>query len=150
MVLRPPAMPTLHPRLRIDHFMTGSPHSIGFDQPLALAHETMRRLDIRHLPVLRAGELVGLVSLRDLQLLESLAGVDPQRVTVEDAMTVDVFAVHPDAEIGAVAAEMARHKYGCAVVMSGDTVVGIFTTSDALHAIVALAPPVVEQRAVAS
>jgi hypothetical protein len=30
---------------------------------------------------------------------------------------------------------MAEHKYGCAVVMDGPALTGIFTTVDALHAL---------------
>ncbi len=45
----------------------------------------------------------------------------------------------PDAPLADVAAEMADHKYGCAVVMNGPHLAGIFTTVDALRALMALA-----------
>src|SRR5690606_17469275 len=38
--------------------MTVCPHTIGSDQKLAKAHQIMRELGIRHLPVLRGGKLV--------------------------------------------------------------------------------------------
>ena len=56
----------------IRDYMTESPHSIGANQTLATAHEMMRAHQIRHLPVLRAGKLVGIVSQRDLYLVETL------------------------------------------------------------------------------
>ena len=46
--------------------MTETPHSIGKDQPLAVAHRLMKEHDLRHLPVLEQGKLVGLVSERDV------------------------------------------------------------------------------------
>jgi acetoin utilization protein AcuB len=93
----------------------------------------MRRQRIRHLPVLHGGKLVGLVSLRDLHLVETLPDVDPKLVSVEDAMSQDVYSVRPDASLRDVVREMARRKLGSAVVMSGRKVVGMFTTVDALR-----------------
>jgi acetoin utilization protein AcuB len=120
----------------IRRFMVGSPHSIGREQPLSVAHEQMRSHGLRHLPVLHAGRLVGLLSQRDLWFIETLKGVDPATVPVEDAMSADVFTVGKDTPLAEVATEMANHKYGCAVVVEGSHVVGIFTTVDALRALV--------------
>lgn len=119
----------------ISKFMTTSPHSIGKDQTLKTAHDMMREHNFRHLPVLEAGKLVGLVTSRDLALVESLEGVDPTKVTVEEAMTTDVYAIDPDVKLDEVTAEMAEHKYGCAVVIQNAKVVGVFTTVDACRAL---------------
>jgi acetoin utilization protein AcuB len=120
--------------------MTPSPHSIGAEQPLAVAHQMMRKHRVRHLPVLRAGKLVGLVSQRDLYLLETLCDLDPEKVTVEDAMSQDVYSVKPSASLARTAQVMADKRYGCAVVMEEGKVVGIFTTVDALRVLATLAP----------
>lgn len=119
----------------ISDFMTKSPHVIGMEQPLSLAHKLMRAKRIRHLPVLHGGKLVGLISLGDLHLLETLPDIDPARVLVEDAMSQDVYNVRPDAPLRSAVREMARRKLGSAVVMDGRKVVGIFTTVDALRAL---------------
>lgn len=116
-------------------YMTTSPHSIGRAQTLATAHEMMREHQIRHLPVLEGGKLVGLVTVRDLHLIETLRDVDATKVTVEDAMTTDVYAVSPDAPLDEVAAEMAERKYGCTIAMQNEKVVGVFTTVDACRAL---------------
>jgi acetoin utilization protein AcuB len=123
----------------IRDFMTPAPHSIGRDQPLSIAHERMRGWGIRHLPVLEGGKLVGILSQRDALLIETLRDVDPAKVSVEEAMTSDVYLVSPDASLGEVASAMAEHKYGCAVVMNGAHLTGIFTTIDALRAMITLA-----------
>jgi acetoin utilization protein AcuB len=96
----------------------------------------MREHRVRHLPVLDGGVLVGIVSDRDLRFIETLRDVDPETVLVEEAMTPEPFFAAPDALVKDVADQMARHKYGCAVVMEGAKVVGIFTTTDALRALV--------------
>jgi acetoin utilization protein AcuB len=120
-------------------FMTPMPHSIGRDQHLSTAQERMRTWGIRHLPVLDGGKLVGILSQRDALLVETLRDIDPAKVQVEDAMTSDVYVVDPDTRLVEVAAAMAEHKYGCAVVTSGRQIVGIFTTVDALRTLVDIA-----------
>ncbi len=117
----------------VRHHMTAGPHSIGQDQMLAEAHRVMREHHVRHLPVLSGGKLVGIVSERDLHLVETLRDVNPMRVPVEEAMTSDVFTVAPDEPVEATAREMAEHKYGSAVVMERGKVIGVFTTTDALR-----------------
>lgn len=114
--------------------MTAAPHTIGVDQTMAHAHEVMRKFRIRHLPVLSAERLVGVLSDGDLHLVETLRDVDPEKVKVEEAMTDQVYTVHPDAPLDEVVKEMARHKYGSAVVMDNRKVVGVFTTIDACQA----------------
>ena len=114
--------------------MTTQPHSIGRDQTMETAHRTMREHHFRHLPVLTGGVLVGLLSDRDLNLIETLRDVDPKKVLVEEAMTSSPYTVAPDAPLDEVVATMAEHKYGCAVVMQNTKLVGIFTTVDACRA----------------
>jgi len=120
---------------QLQKFMTTSPHSIGKDQTLERAHEVMRTQRIRHLPVLEGGKLVGIVTERDLHLVETLRDVDASKVTVEDAMSTQVYAVEPETALDVVAETMAEHKYGSAVVIQNDKVVGIFTTNDACRAL---------------
>jgi acetoin utilization protein AcuB len=122
----------------IEEYMTRSPHSIGDDQSLARAESVMREHDIRHLPVLHGGHLVGIVTERDVRLVETLDDIDPGLITVSDAMSQSVYAVSPDTPLKTVAAEMAAHKYGAAVVMRGRDIVGIFTTVDACRALASL------------
>ncbi len=118
----------------IEKYMTPGPHSVGQEQPLAQAHKLMRDHRIRHLPVLHGGKLVGVLSDRDLHLIESLRDVDPDKVTVEEAMSDVVYSVAPKAPLDEVVREMALQKYGCAVVEDNGKVVGVFTTVDAMRA----------------
>lgn len=115
----------------ISRYMTISPHSIGAEQSLARVREMMQKHGIRHLPVLHGGKLQGMISDRDVRLVESLVDGNSQLITVSDAMTPDVYAVGPDAPLDEVVEEMGTKKYGSVVVMDGAHVVGIFTTVDA-------------------
>ena len=122
-------------QLTIKKYMTKSPHTIGADQTLEFASEKMGKHRIRHLPVLKGGKLLGIISDRDIRLVEALESVDPSFLIVQDVMVTDVYAVTPDTPLKTVASKMASKKYGSAVVMEKDKVVGIFTTIDALKAL---------------
>ena len=73
---------------------------------------------------MRQGGLVGLISQRDLMLIESLPDVDPAEVPVEDAMTSHIYVVDPKTPLAAVANEMADRKLGSAVVVELETTGG--------------------------
>jgi len=119
---------------QIKKYMTTDVQTIGDEQPMAVAHQMMREQHIRHLPVLHQGKLVGVVTDRDLRLIETLRDVDPAKVAVSEAMTSDVYTVGPDAALNEVVSSMASSKYGSAVVVDHGHVVGIFTTVDACSA----------------
>jgi acetoin utilization protein AcuB len=125
----------------IEGFMTPVVHTISARRTLAEAHTLMRANAIRHLPVMHGGDLVGIVTQRDLHLVETFKDVDATKVLVEDAMSQDVFTVSPDTPLSEVCTEMAAHKYGSAVVVRAGEVVGIFTTVDALKALALDVPP---------
>jgi len=118
----------------ISNVMTPCPYFIDQNQPMNAAHASMRRHGIRHLPVCEKGKLVGLVSAGDLHLVETLDGVDPEQVAIKEAMTPNPYQVLPNTPLRDVVQAMARHKYGCALVVQGAEIVGIFTTVDALLA----------------
>jgi acetoin utilization protein AcuB len=116
----------------VSRYMTGQPWTIERSAPLAKAHELMRSHGIRHLPVLdEAGELVGIVSDRDLHLAETLRDVDLEHETVDEAMTEHPFVVTGDMALDEVVEIMAQHKYGSVIVMGRAGVEGIFTAVDA-------------------
>jgi acetoin utilization protein AcuB len=131
----------------VEQYMSRSIRTIGKHQTLAHAHELMRRHRVRHLPVLEGGRIVGIVSLRDLHLVETLRDVDPARVTVDDAMSAEPYVVAPGAALREVALEMARRKLGSAVVVRRNKVVGVFTTVDALRALADALPANAGRRA---
>jgi acetoin utilization protein AcuB len=119
----------------IQKYMSTVPHSIGEDQTIEQAHTFMKKYEIRHLPVLRGGSLVGMLTERDLSVIEMLQGVDPHTTPVSEAMSSHVYAVGPEAMLDEVVDEMARRKYGSAVVVQNGKVVGIFTAIDACKAL---------------
>lgn len=119
-------------------FMTTTPHFIGSDESITTAHKLMSEYEIRHLPVLDGGKLAGLVTARDLAVMESISGFDRSKVTVEDVMNRNVYIVDPDAPMDEVCERMADMKYGSALVVQNARVVGILTTVDVCRAVATL------------
>jgi acetoin utilization protein AcuB len=115
--------------------MTTTPHSIGGEQTLETASRMMREHHIRHLPVLHGGKLLGVLTDRDLKFIEAFRDVDVRKVLVEEAMSGEPYTVSPDAPLDEVVATMAAEKYGSAIVVDNQHVVGIFTTVDACRAL---------------
>lgn len=118
----------------IQKYMTMVPHTIGADQPLSKAEKMMAEYRVRHLPVLSGSKLVGVLSERDVRLVESFKDVNPDEVTVEEAYTPEPYITSPTSSLADVCAEMAAHKYGCVLVCDNHKLVGIFTWVDALKA----------------
>ena len=119
----------------VRQYMSPGPHTIGADRPLSAARAMMLEHGVRHLPVLSGGRIVGLLSERDLLLVEALPGVNPTVVRVDEAMVESVLTAAPDTPLGEVVETMIDRKVGSAVIMEGEHVVGVFTTVDALGAL---------------
>jgi len=112
-------------------YMTTSPITVGEDTTLADAAKTMASHGIRHLPVMDGERVTGVLSMRDIELVRTLDGVDPTAITVDGAMARNPYTPDASTPVTEVAATMAEHKYGSAIVVSNGKVVGVFTTVDA-------------------
>jgi len=114
--------------------MSTTPFTIEAEQTMSQAHALMGEEQIRHLPVLSGGKLVGIITQSELHLVESISAIDPTQVRVDAVMTRDVYVVTPDAPLDEVVQEMARHKFGSAIVVDHHAVVGVFTVVDVCRA----------------
>jgi len=123
--------------LEISRYVSTVVVLVGPGQPLSEAIRLMRLHEVRHLPVVAKGKLVGLISQRDIYLMQSLERSDPAEVLVSEAMTTDPYTVEPDESVDVVAREMARRKIGSVLVTHNDILLGLFTTTDALLALAA-------------
>jgi len=122
-------MPTL------TRYMSRKPWTIARTATMAEAHRLMREHAIRHLPVVDGDRIVGIISMRDLHLLETLPGVRPEEVEVEDAMTTEVVTASEHDALADVADRMADARIGSAVIVGPAGLVGIFTSGDAMRAL---------------
>ena len=92
---------------------------------------------IRHLPVLnKDGSLLGIVSDRDIKLAKFAEEHfdSGTLLTVGQICKTNPFVVPPDELLEVVALTMAERRIGSALVMRDNTVLGIFTATDACRA----------------
>lgn len=97
---------------------------------LGLAEAIMSFGKVRHLPVVREGRLVGLVTHRDLlralAVRAESAGVTP----AGEVMTREVVTVHPATSLRRALRTMLHNKFGCLPVVEDGKLVGIITEAD--------------------
>ena len=111
--------------------MTQMPHTIGHDISVAKAKEMMTEFKCHHLPVLDVGHLVGVLSDRDVKVLNSFDNLET--VKVEEIMSDEPIVVEPDVELNSVVLKMLEHGIHSVIVRAkGEKPWGIFTSTDAL------------------
>lgn len=108
--------------------MTPFPYSIAPSASLDEAAAMMERHDIRHLPVCDNHVVVGILSQREMRVGLTLSEGDAR--TVMEICTPDPLLVDLEQPLDAVSAEMAQRRIGSAIVMRGDKLAGILTTTD--------------------
>lgn len=121
----------------VERYMTREPFFVCSTDNLEHARVLMRNHLIRHLPVIDDGQLVGLISDRDLQVVQAVPGVDLARFEVSRVMAVPL-VVWSETPIDEVSSLMAERKSYCVVVKGGHGIEGIFTATDALQALAEL------------
>lgn len=118
-------------------FMTPFPHSIDIDAPLSQASRMMREGHFRHLPVTSGGDVVGVVTDRDIKLLlgPDFGSPDKRALKVRDAYIDKPCVVPASTPVAVVARTMVEHRIGSAIVTKNEKLVGIFTVTDACRAL---------------
>ena len=111
----------------VGDIMKAAPTCIAPKESLETARRRMVGGSFKHLPVLEDGNLVGIVSQRDVlryrgSLLSPVVG----------AMSRPVEWIAPDSTVGEAAATMVNGGFGCLPVVVDGNLVGIVTTTDLL------------------
>jgi CBS domain-containing protein len=113
------------------------------EESLGSALQSMRLARLRHLPVVRGGALLGILSYRDL--LEQLALPDSaagEHLQADDVMHEPPICVSPEDSLSDAADRMCRYRVGCLpVVDEGRRLLGLVTESDLLRAAYGLRAP---------
>lgn len=122
--------------------MKRDPVTVTEADDLATAMQLMLWTGTRHLPVVRDGKLVGMLSERDLlRRQESVSGSWKIGGRVSDAMTVGAVITHATESLESAAARMMTEKVGCLPVLEAGRVSGILTTTDLIAEIAACELP---------
>jgi acetoin utilization protein AcuB len=130
--------------MRIKEFMTTNVVTVSSNTSIADARKFMVTHNIRRLPVVDRGKLVGIVSNR------RIAEVSPSpatslsiwelnyllaKMTVKEIMVKDVVTISPDATAEAALALAQQRGVGALVVVDEGHLVGIVTTNDFVYRI---------------
>jgi len=116
----------------VDELMTRDVVALDEDETLGDAGRILARKHIRHLPVVRNGKLVGLVTHRDL--LRCLSGPQGGSCRAGDIMVKQLLTILPDTPLRDAVRMMRQHKYGCLpVVNEKHGLVGILTEADLIR-----------------
>lgn len=92
--------------MQVQDVMTQATITESPQDSLRSAAERMWRQQTGSLLIAESGNLVGIITERDLLRAVAL-GADPDKTTVDDAMTVEVYTVAPDMPLQDAAREMA-------------------------------------------
>jgi acetoin utilization protein AcuB len=118
----------------VRNWMTRAPAAVGPECSIEAALQRMRGAEIHHLLVVDADRLVGIVSSRDWRRVDSGAiaggGQPIARIMTEDPVTVA-----PETPVTVAARVLLERQIGCLPVRDGETIIGMFTRSDALDAL---------------
>lgn len=108
--------------------MTPFPYSVAADAPVTEATKMMDEHDFHHLPVTDGGQLVGVVSQRDILFAEALG---KEGLKVRDLQSRDPYVVDLKTTLLLeVVSTMAERNLDAALVTRQDKLVGILTTTD--------------------
>ena len=130
--------------MKAGDLMTANPVTVKPTTTIAEAWDLMTALEIRHLPVLENGRMVGIVSDRDLAVLDlgrlyTEEGAEAVRRalarSVEEVMSTGVVQVEPGTELIDIVGLLIDHKVGALPVVHPDTgeVLGIVSYLDVLR-----------------
>jgi acetoin utilization protein AcuB len=132
----------------VEHWMNRNPVTVEADDSMLDAMKILKERNIRHLPVLRKGKLVGIVTDRDLkkaspsdattleahELLYLTAKIKVEEIMTKNPVTVPFnYTVEEAAEI-----LLNRKISGLPVVDNNGTVVGTITQTDIFKVLISL------------
>jgi len=130
--------------LRVRDIMGKNVVTISVSERLSTVEDIMTLGHVRHMPVVRGGKLVGVVSERDL-LRASLSVLSEHRgaerraflhvVEIARVMSAPPIVIGPDATLDEAALVMAEKKIGCLPVVDGDHLLGMVTETDVLRSV---------------
>jgi CBS domain-containing protein len=132
--------------MSVIELMTSNPVTVTPEASVAEVWDLMRERDIRHVPVVDGGTVVGMVSDRDLASFDlgrvlTSEGADAVRrelaMPVANLMSADVIAVEPETDIAEVIDALLEHRIGALPVVRAETgeLIGIVSYVDVLHAV---------------
>ncbi|WP_454455691.1 CBS domain-containing protein [Thauera phenylacetica] len=109
--------------------------TIGPNQPIAEAVEIMNEQDVGSLVVFSRGEMVGMLTFRQVLQAVQRGGADWQSLQVEGVMLREPRIASPDMEMDELRRLMVEHHQRYLPVMDGSTLLGVVSFHDVAKAV---------------
>lgn len=115
--------------------------TVSVTERLSTVDDIMRLGGVRHMPVVHQGQLVGVLSERDLlrASLSQIGSFDREThraflhaIEIADVMSKPAITVGPDDDVRAAARVMTQRKIGCLPVVIDGVLLGMLTETDLL------------------
>lgn len=120
----------------VEEYTTPNPITASEESSTDELNMLMKKHGIRHIPIVKGTEVVGIVSERDLKVVAGLNFKEKMLVKAMDIMARNPVTVDSEASLDEVAFEMSRLKIGSVIVNEDNKFLGIFTVTDALNALI--------------
>lgn len=131
--------------MKVQDLMTTNVESIGPRTSLRQAARKMASLNIGSLPIIENGELLGIITDRDISCHAVAMGRDPNSTEVQKVMTREVATCFNDEELETAATIMeSRHLRRLAVVDHNHQLTGFLSVDDLARASTELAGKVLD------
>lgn len=122
--------------LPVEEYTTPDPVTAGEDTSVEELRSLMKENNVRHIPILASQQVIGIVSDRDLKVVTGLNLSEKSLVRAADIMARDPITVSSQDSLDQVAYLMSSRKIGSVIVNDGNKFYGIFTSTDALNALI--------------
>ena len=128
--------------MQVQEIMSTDVVVVERNDDLSQVEDLMVAKKLRHVPVVENGELVAVVSQRDLfkAMMSSTMGYGEKAqkaylhsVRVKEIMTYPVITIAPDTSVNEAADLMVHKGIGCLPVVEGTRLVGVVTKTDLLR-----------------
>jgi CBS domain-containing protein len=110
--------------------MTGNPRSIDASASVVEAAQLMREGHIGSLPITHDGQLVGMITDRDITTRVVADAADHRTAPVGDVSSRDLITVEPDRDLDEALQLMAAHQVRRLPVVENGRLVGIVAQAD--------------------
>jgi len=112
--------------MQLKEIMTRSVETIGADASLTEAARKMEEKEVGFLPVVTAGQVVGVITDRDITIRAVARGLDPEQTTVEETMTHRIVALPENSEVEDASELMEQRRVRRLVITNeGDALAGV-------------------------
>lgn len=121
--------------LIVEEYTTPSPITVDELTDLLEVEEIMKKNGVRHIPVIAGNKAIGIISQRDLKVFTNSEYA--KKFSARDLMTEGPFEVMYNTPLVDVAFGLSEKKIGSAIVTDeSGSIIGIFTVTDALNALI--------------